>query len=348
MSSGGLANARLGHLRESMAAHVDRGAVPGVVTVVSRRGEIHVDAVGEATLEGEPMRDDTIFRISSMTKPVTAVAAMILVEECRLRLDEPVDPWLPELADRRVVPSLDAPLDGTVAADRPITTRDLLTSCMGFGLVMAMPGTYPIQVAAADLDLGQGPPSPDVQPAPDEWMRRLGSLPLMFQPGERWVYDTPFDVLGVLVARAAGQSLPEFLRERIFDPLGMRSAVARYDDAGTFIGSSYVFATLQDWCRFGLLALRDGTWDGDRLVPEGWIDWSRTPRSWDDDVIHGAQWWSWDLDETPFGAHGFEGQRIICFPARDVIVVRLGKSGSEAATPLNHHLAQIAACFPEI
>jgi CubicO group peptidase (beta-lactamase class C family) len=161
------------------------------------------------------MRRDTIFRIASMTKPITAAAAMILVEECKLRLDEPVDRLLPELADRRVLKRLDASLDETVPANRPISVRDLMTFRMGFGIVMAPPGTYPIQRAASELLLFQGPPQPQTPPGPDEWIRRLGTLPLMHQPGERWMYHTGSDVLGVLIARASGQPFETFLRERL-------------------------------------------------------------------------------------------------------------------------------------
>src|SRR5271169_5638484 len=162
-------------------------AVPGIVTLVRRRGEVHVDTIGTKVVGGsDPVRRDTIFRIASMSKPVTAAAAMILVEECKLRLDEPVDRLLPELADRKVLQRLDGPLNETVQAERPITVRDLLTFRMGFGIVMAPPGTYPIQRAAADQRIRMGPPLPQEQPAPDEWVRRLGKLPLMYQPGERW------------------------------------------------------------------------------------------------------------------------------------------------------------------
>src|SRR5258708_14982094 len=164
-----------------------------------------------------------------MTKPIPAAATMILVEECKLRLDEPVDRWLPELAERQVLRRLDGPLDDTVPTKRPITVRDLLTFRMGFGQMMAPPITsprervaYPILQAASEQQIGMGPPSPSSMPAPDEWMPRLGSLPLIHQPGEQWMYNTGSDVLGVLIARASGQRLETFLRERIFEPLGMR------------------------------------------------------------------------------------------------------------------------------
>jgi CubicO group peptidase (beta-lactamase class C family) len=223
MRDGGLAADRLRRLHEVMTGYVERGEVPGLVTLVARRGEGHVDAIGAlADASEEPMRRDTIFRISSMTKPITAVAAMICVEECLLRLDEPVDRLLPELANRRVLRRPESELDDTVPAHRPITVRDLLTFTMGLGIVAAEPGTVPLADALNQLDLGQGMPSPATPPAPDEWIRRLGSLPLMYQPGERWLYNTGADVLGVIIERAVGQPFETFLIERIFEPLGMR------------------------------------------------------------------------------------------------------------------------------
>jgi CubicO group peptidase (beta-lactamase class C family) len=222
MSTGGLSNGRLDRMHQVMAGYIERGEIPGLVTLVSRRGQVKVDAIGVKALgTQDPVRRDTIFRIASMTKPITAAAAMILVEECKLRLDEPVDRLLPELANRKVLKRLDGPLDDTVPANRPITVRDLLTFRLGFGIVMAPPGTYPIQKAMTELNLSQGLPSP-ATPAPDEWIRRLGTLPLMHQPGEKWMYNTGSDVLGVLIARASGQPFETFLRERIFEPLGMK------------------------------------------------------------------------------------------------------------------------------
>src|SRR5579864_2670177 len=222
MSTAGLSQARLARMHDVMAGYVERGEVPGLVTLVSRRGEVHVDVIGRKAVEGPtPMRRDTIFRISSMTKPITAAATMILVEECKLRLDEPVDALLPELAERQVLKRLDWPLDDTVPAKRPITVRDLLTFRMGFGLMIASPDAYPILSAANEQQIGMGPPSPSTMPAPDEWMRRLGWLPLMHQPGEKWMYNTGSDVLGVLIVRVSGQPLETFFHERIFKPLEM-------------------------------------------------------------------------------------------------------------------------------
>jgi len=228
MSPGGLSKARLGCMHDVMAGHVERGDVPGLVTLISRRGEVHVDAIGMKAAGGsDPMRRDTIFRIASLTKPIAAAAAMILVEECRLRLDEPVDRLLPELVGRRVLKRLDGPLDDTVPAKRPISVRDLLTLRMGFGYIMEPASMdpsrpYPILKAANEQQLLTGPPMPQTLPAPDEWIRRVGTLPLMYQPGERWMYDLGLDVLGVLITRASGQLLETFLRERLFEPLGMK------------------------------------------------------------------------------------------------------------------------------
>ena len=180
------------------------------------RLEVHRVPTGD-----DPIQRDTIFRIASMTKPVTAVAALILVEECKLRLDEPVDELLPELANRRVLRQLDGPLDETVAAHRPITLRDLLTFRLGIGLLMAPPETHPILKAMVEQKVDVGPVL-STAPNPDAWIRGLGSLPLMHQPGERWMYNTGSSVLGVLIARASGRPFETFLRERIFEPLGMK------------------------------------------------------------------------------------------------------------------------------
>jgi len=203
-------------MHDVLSAHIEQGEMPGLVALVSQHDDVHVDTLG--TYER-----DTIFRVASITKPVTAVAAMILVEECKLRLDDSIEPWLPELANREVLRSISSPLDDTVPARRAITVRDLLTYRMGFGSVMAMPDMYPIQKLIREYRIGcDGPPLPALAPPTDEWLTSLGSLPWMAQPGERWMYQVSGDVLGVLIARVSGQSLGTFMRERIFDPLGMK------------------------------------------------------------------------------------------------------------------------------
>jgi CubicO group peptidase (beta-lactamase class C family) len=215
---------RLKHMHRVMAGFVERGDVPGLITFVEHRGEAHGDVIGTMAVEsGQPMRRDTLFRITSMTKPVTAVAGLILIEECKLRLDDPIDEFLPELANRRVLKSIDAPLGETVPANRPITVRDVMTFRMGLGMIFGPPGSYPIQRAISEFNLVSfGPPARDVNYGSDEFMRRLGALPLMFQPGEVWLYNTSAYVLGVLIERTSGQSLEGFFRERIFEPLDMK------------------------------------------------------------------------------------------------------------------------------
>jgi CubicO group peptidase (beta-lactamase class C family) len=203
-----------------LSRHVESGTVPGLVALAYQRGREHAEVIGTTGFGSSmPMRRDTIFRLASTTKPITAAGAMILVEECRLRLDDPVDEWLPELKDRRVLRTVDSPIDDTVPAKRPITLRDLLTFRSGYGEAFFLSPSCPFQAAlsGAGLSLAEWP----FAGTPDEFMKRLGALPLVHQPGERWLYHTSGEILGVLIARVTGTSLGEFLRERIFEPLGM-------------------------------------------------------------------------------------------------------------------------------
>jgi CubicO group peptidase (beta-lactamase class C family) len=298
MNTGGFSKTRLARMHNIMAGHVARGIVPGLVALVSRHGEVQVDAIGMKAVGGsDPMRRDTIFRIASLSKPITAAATMILVEECKLRLDEPVDRLLPELADRKVLKRLDGPLDDTVPANWPITLRDLLTFRLGIGAVMAPPGLYPIQKAMVEAGVAPGPNLPSY--APDELMKRFGSLPLLHQPGEKWMYHSGSDMLGVLIARAAGQTLETFFRERIFAPLGMKDTgfsvpeaklgrlatcyqidagaggLAVFDEArgGRFArppifesGGGGLVSTVDDYLAFGRMMLKKGKDGGERIL----------------------------------------------------------------------------------
>ncbi|WP_067571795.1 serine hydrolase domain-containing protein [Nocardia acidivorans] len=219
-NTGGFSEAGLRRVRDVLTRHVETGKIPGLVAMVSRGEDSYVETLGTMRAEGgTPMRRDAIFRMASVSKPVTVAAAMVLLDECRFHLDDPVDPWLPELADRQVLRAADGPLDDTVPARRPITVRDLLSSTFGLGVDLTLMGS-PIMTEVLD----RANYNPDVGPAPepDKWMRRLGELPLSYQPGERWQYELSHDVLGVLVARVSGQSFESFLRERIFEPLGMK------------------------------------------------------------------------------------------------------------------------------
>ncbi len=220
MTSGAFPDAVLDRMRTSMAGHVDRGELPGAVALVGRGDDVHVEAVGGMAFgPSSPMGRDAIFRIASLTKPIAAAATMMLVEERKLALDEPVDRLLPELAHRRVLKRVDGPLDETVPAERPILVSDLLTLRMGMGAVMT-PGEFPIVRAMTEQGVAVGPWLPEAD-SPDAWIRNLGSLPLMRQPGEAWMYDTGLTVLGILLERAAGEALEALLRKRLFEPLGM-------------------------------------------------------------------------------------------------------------------------------
>ena len=207
------------------AAHVGDDKVPALVALVARGEQVHVEALGSLSIGGAPVRRDSLFRISSTTKPITGAATLALVREGLIDLDDRIDDLVPELASPRVLRRMDGPLDETVPVIRSITVRDLLTFTFGFGMVIEMfmsPVPWPVVAAAAQLHLSTiGPPNPDEPPDPDTWIKRLGSLPLLAQPGERWLYNTGAAVLGVLLARAAGQSYPDVLRTRIFEPLGM-------------------------------------------------------------------------------------------------------------------------------
>ena len=248
---------------EIVADAVAQGQAPGVVAGVARGGARHVAVAGTLALAGEPARRDSLFRISSMTKPMTAAAVLSLAEAGLLELGEPVDRLLPELAGRAVLRAPDAALADTVPAERPITVRDLLTFTCGLGMQGAMfmaAEPWPVVTAAAERDLHLfGPAMPAAMPGPDTWLARLGELPLLAQPGERWLYQTGSQILGVLAARAAGRPFGDVLRERVLDPLGMGDTAFAAVDAARL-------ATAYD--------RRDGQW----VVfdaPDG--QWSRPP-----------------------------------------------------------------------
>src|SRR5690348_15749327 len=220
-AAAGLTPAGLKGLHAAAGRHVGEDRVPGLVALVARGGQVHVEALGRLAVAR-----DAIFRIASTTKPITAAVTLAVAAEGLIGLDEPVDRLLPELAGRRVLRAMDGPLDDTVPAARAITIRDLLTFTFGFGMVgemFASPTPWPVVAATDELRLATiGPPDPPVAPDPDPWIAGLGSLPLLAQPGERWMYNTGAQVLGVLVSRAAGQPFSEVLTTRIFEPLGMR------------------------------------------------------------------------------------------------------------------------------
>jgi CubicO group peptidase (beta-lactamase class C family) len=288
----------LERMHDVLAAHVERGAAPGVVALVWRAGELHVDPIGVTAVGGStPMKRDTIFRVASMSKPVTAVAAMVLVEECALRLDDPVDDLLPELADPKVLVDHEGPLEDAVPANRPITLRDLLTFRLGTGMFFASPES-PYMRRLAEIGSEPGPPQPQTMPAPGEYMKLVTAVPLVYQPGEKWLYNTGADVAGVLIERATGSTLEAFMRERIFDPLGMadtsffvapekldRFTTSYVTDPATGAlmvfdevdgqwskppafcsGAGGLVSTVDDFCTFGRMLLGGGTLNGSRVL----------------------------------------------------------------------------------
>ena len=178
--------------------------------------DVEVVTLGTRDSSGADGRD-SLFRGASITKPVTAALTMALVEDGRIDLDAPVADLLPELAEPRVLRTLESPLDDTVACERPITARHLLTGTAGHGFCTWESAVTPLLMER----LHQAADDIHEVPAPDEWMRRLATIPLMHQPGDGWTYNASYDVLGVLVARAAGQDLADVMAERLLDPLGM-------------------------------------------------------------------------------------------------------------------------------
>ncbi len=209
---------------DGVAVAVERaladGRTHGAAWLVAHGDDAVTGAAGEAS-PGRPVRPDSLFRVSSVTKPVVAAAALALVDAGLLDLDAPVDAWLPELADRRVLVDPRGPLDVTVPADRPPTVRDLLESRVGLGLDFTATHADPVLEALAARGLHAGPPAPQADPEPGTWLRAVGDVPLSEQPGTRWRYHVPLQLLGVLVARAAGGPLPAVLRARVLDPVGM-------------------------------------------------------------------------------------------------------------------------------
>ena len=262
--SGAFTAEGLERLRAAAGQHVGEDSVPGLVALVASGGQVHVEALGRLSVGGSEVGRDSLFRIASTTKPITAAATMTFVDDGALSLDDPVERWLPELGRSQVLTRMDGELDDTVPAERAITVRDLLTFTFGFGSVFEMfvaEQAWPVVTAEQELQLATlGPPDPDVQPDPDTWIARLASLPLMAQPGSRWMYNTGASVLGVLLARLGSAPVGEVLRTRIFEPLGMH-------DTAFFTTEAARLATAYRSAPSGLAVV-------DR--PDG--SWSRPPR----------------------------------------------------------------------
>src|SRR3954447_2024700 len=282
-------------LGDILDRHTSGGPMPGAVALVASGDRVEVEVAGTVDVDGTaPMARDSIFRIASITKPITAAAVMLLVENGTIALDDPVERWLPELAAPMVVRTPASPIDDVVPAARPITVVDLLTFTAGYGF----PSDFSLPaVGLLFSDLKQGPPQPQAVAAPDDWMAALSRIPLLHQPGGSWLYNTCSDILGVLIARGARQPLPEFLAERLFGPLGMvdtgfevpagkRDRFTSYYRAGQAGGLDLVdgpdgqwssrpafpsgagglVSTVDDLYAFARILLADGTGGGRRLL----------------------------------------------------------------------------------
>ncbi len=288
----GVDSAKLAMVRPALQSFVDSGELAGIVTLTSWRGDVvQSDAIGWSDIETRtPMRPDTLFRIASMTKPVTSAAALMLVEEGRIALDDPIARWVPELAAPRVLRDATGAIDDTVPARREITVEDLLTHRSGIAYAPFSEG--PIQQAYQDA---LGDPGMN-RLSVDEWLAALGTLPLAYQPGERFHYGHSSDVLGFLIGRVEGKPFRQVLRERIFAPLGMadsdfwlppekRSRLASlyaYDEAADGLvkvepdmydappaytpGGGGLMSTAPDYHRFARMLLGEGELDGVRLL----------------------------------------------------------------------------------
>lgn len=284
--------AKLATVRPALQGFVDRGELSGVVTLASLAGEVvHAEAIGWSDIETRrPMRLDTLFRIASMTKPVTSVAALMLVEEGRLALSDPISRWIPELADPRVLRDASGPLHDVELPRRAITVEDLLTHRSGIAYAPFSEGPLKQAYEAALGDPGMN------RSTPDQWLAALGSLPLAFQPGERFHYGHSSDVLGFLIGRVEGKPFRQVLNERIFDPLGMTdtdfwlpqerrgrlASLYAYDEAsGRLVkvepemydappaytpGGGGLISSASDYHRFARLLLQGGALDGVRLL----------------------------------------------------------------------------------
>ncbi|MBP2369041.1 serine hydrolase domain-containing protein [Pseudonocardia parietis] len=258
--------ATLGRSTEPLRRAVERGQVPGLVAAVDRPGAgAEVLVLGDDGA-GRPLRRDTVVRIASITKPITAAAALSLAEDGAFDLDEPVTRWLPELARPGVLAHEAAELDDTVPAEREITVADVLSYRCGAGMLPRLTFDLPIQRAYAGLG-SDGPPGSYPLPPPDEWLARLAELPLIAQPGRRWLYQTPGDLLGVLLARVCGTDLGRVLQERVFTPLGMRDTGFDVPEASLDRFVPQLAAAPEGG--FGVFDPIDGAWSAPPDFPSG-------------------------------------------------------------------------------
>ncbi|MEW2404559.1 serine hydrolase domain-containing protein [Streptomyces sp. NPDC046862] len=247
-------------LHDTLHRYVDDGRVPGAVGLVAHGDDVQVVAAGSVDTDGTaPMTRDSLFRIASITKPIAAAAVLMLVEDGRLALEAPVEQWLPELAKPSVVRTPDAPVEDVVPAARPITVEDLLSSRTGWGF----PADFSLPAVQLLFTVQKDGRALQDWPDPDTWLALLARVPMLHQPGDAWLYGTSSDLQGILVARASGRTFPDFLAERIFEPLGMKDTAFEVPEA-----KRHRFTSSYSPSPDGTLQLTD--------APDG--QWSRVPR----------------------------------------------------------------------
>ena len=272
----------------------------------------------------EEIGPDTRFLSWSMAKSMLHAIVGTLVGDGRLTLDAPapVPAW-----------------QGSGDPRNALTLQDLLEMRDGLDFVEEYIIGSPSDVI--DMLFGSGQ---------DDVAAFTEAKPLAVEPGSRFNYSSgTSNVISAIVARSVGRGddYGSYLRHRLFQPIGMTSAVPGFDKTGNWVASSMVHATARDLARFGYLYLRDGLWDGHRLLPEGWVDHGRLPHSVDpeDGDLYGAHWWVVGDEYGSFRASGYEGQSILVSPAPDLVVVRMGKTPTERGPHLEHWRRRVVAAF---
>jgi len=330
--SAGVDGAKLASAVDELFASIGRGGLPDTRALLVVQGgaivfERYAPGFGPASR----------FESWSMAKSVTNALVAVLVRESRLALDAPAEvPAWREASDPRA----------------SITLRQLLNMTSGLANADGEGGDIADSFGA---DLLFGARSGDVATASAE-------VPLAHPPGDHWAYSTGTSMIvaGIVSRRAGGdpKSMLAFMRRELFAPIGMTSAVPEFDAAGTFMGGAFVHASARDWARLGYLYLRDGVWDGKRILPEGWVDFSRTPAPAENNTVYGAHFWlngepaegQWPVlpggPADAFAAEGSNAQIVDIVPSRDLVVVRLGDLQSTDWPVVKRSLGRLVTAFP--
>ncbi len=325
-------------VNSALASLFDHGVNPpagqgvSLATLAVHRGAIVVEQYGvqpdTAFGPGGPVDQDTTLISWSMAKSMTQAVLGIVVDELGIDIDAPVDigEWANDERSK-------------------ITLRQLLQMRDGLDFVEDYVVDESGNSASDVINMLFGSGADDVA-------TYARSRPLKNAPGTVWSYSsgTTNVICSLLRQYIGGGDVAELLKQRIFDVLGMTSATGKSDAAGNFIGSSYVYATARDFAKFGYLYLRGGQWEGQQLIPRDWVESARVQQATDHESDHGygLQWWIWKSLTGCMSAQGYEGQRIIVMPDRDLVIVHLGKWVAETAPALDRHLLTLIEAFPVV